>query len=56
MPTYLGIDFGTSNTHVACCYDQGEGPLTAVPIKIAGKSAIATCVLWGTTPAARQST
>jgi hypothetical protein len=50
MPTYLGIDFGTSNTHVACCYDQGEGPLTAVPIKIAGKSPTATCVLWGTTP------
>jgi len=49
MPTYLGIDFGTSNTHVACCNDQGEGPLTAVPIKIAGKSPTATCVLWRTT-------
>nr|WP_294516473.1 Hsp70 family protein [uncultured Rhodopila sp.] len=47
MATYLGIDFGTSNTHVAYCNDQGEGPLAAVPIKIAGKSPTATCVLWG---------
>jgi molecular chaperone DnaK len=50
MPTYLGIDFGTSNTHVAYCNDQGDGPLVAVPIKIAGKSPTATCVLWGTAP------
>ncbi|MFL5253727.1 MAG: Hsp70 family protein [Rhodopila sp.] len=48
MPTYLGIDFGTSNTHVAYCNDQGDGALTAVAIKIAGKSPTATCVLWGT--------
>ena len=50
MPTYLGIDFGTSNTHVAYCNDQGDGALAAVPIKIAGKSPTATCVLWGTDP------
>src|SRR3954447_14430577 len=50
MPTYLGIDFGTSNTHVAYCNDQGDGALTAVAIKIAGKSPTATCVLWGTAP------
>jgi hypothetical protein len=47
MRTYLGIDFGTSNTHVAYCNDLGEGPLTAVPIKFAGRPSIATCVLWG---------
>lgn len=50
MTTYLGIDFGTSNTHVAYCNDQGEGALIALPIKIAGKSPTATCVLWGTAP------
>jgi actin-like ATPase involved in cell morphogenesis len=50
MPTYLGIDFGTSNTHVAFCNDQGDGALTAIPIKIAGKSPTATCVLWGSEP------
>jgi hypothetical protein len=46
MTTYIGIDFGTSNTHVAYCNDQGDGPLAAVAIKIAGKAPTTTCVLW----------
>ena len=50
MRTYLGIDFGTSNTHVATCVDTGEGPLTAVPIRFGGRPSIATCVLWGSSP------
>ncbi len=50
MRTYVGIDFGTSNTHVATCVDTGEGPLTAVPIRFGGRPSIATCVLWGSSP------
>jgi hypothetical protein len=48
--TCLGIDFGTSNTHVAYCRDVGEGPLMAVPIRFGGRPSIATCVLWRTPP------
>lgn len=47
MHTYVGIDFGTSNSHVAYCIDTGEGPLIAVPIRFGGRPSIATCVLWG---------
>jgi hypothetical protein len=50
MPAYVGIDFGTSNTHVAVCNDAGQGPLFAVPIKIAGRASNMTCVLWRQTP------
>ncbi len=50
MATYLGIDFGTSNTHVAYCIDAGDGPLAAVPIRFGGRPSIATCVLWGSSP------
>ena len=50
MRTYVGIDFGTSNTHVATCVDTGDGPLTAVPIRFGGRPSIATCVLWGSSP------
>ena len=46
MPAYLGIDFGTSNTHVAFCNDAGAGQLVAVPIKIAGKASNASAILW----------
>ena len=45
MPAYLGIDFGTSNTHVAFCNDAGAGQLVAVPIKIAGRSSNTSSVL-----------
>jgi len=48
MPAYLGIDFGTSNTHVAFCNDAGAGQLVAVPIKIAGRSSNTSSVLWRT--------
>jgi hypothetical protein len=48
MTTYIGIDFGTSNTHVAYCSDPGEGPLVSIPIKITGKAPTTTCVLWKT--------
>jgi len=46
MPAYLGIDFGTSNTHVAFCNDVGAGQLVAVPIKIAGKASNTSAILW----------
>ncbi|CAH2598635.1 protein of unknown function [Rhodovastum atsumiense] len=52
MPTYLGIDFGTSNSHVAYCHDPGEGPLTALPIRLGGATSVATCVLWHCPPGA----
>ncbi|MFQ3593978.1 MAG: Hsp70 family protein [Gemmataceae bacterium] len=48
---YIGIDFGTSSTHVAVCF-QGER-IQAEPIALSGKaSAVHTCLLWdnSTTP------
>ncbi len=50
MPAYLGIDFGTSNTHVAFCNDVGAGQLVAVPIKIAGKASNTSAILWRRNP------
>jgi molecular chaperone DnaK len=41
---YLGIDFGTSNTHVAICYLDGNGAPQTIPL--AGKTSIPTCLLW----------
>ncbi|MDB5308535.1 MAG: hypothetical protein JWO38_2737 [Gemmataceae bacterium] len=46
MRRYLGIDFGTSNTHVAHCTDGADGRLVPTPIKLGGKTSTATCVLW----------
>jgi hypothetical protein len=41
---YIGIDFGTSNSHLAYC--NSEGSLTAEPIRLGGKASQCTCVLW----------
>jgi len=46
MHSYLGIDFGTSNTHVAYCNDQDDGKLIPVPIRLGRESSTTTCVLW----------
>jgi molecular chaperone DnaK len=41
---YLGIDFGTSNTHIAVCYLDGNGAPQTIPL--AGKTSVPTCLLW----------
>jgi hypothetical protein len=42
---YIGIDFGTSNSHIAYC--NVDGPLIAAPICLNGKeTSVPTCVLW----------
>jgi hypothetical protein len=41
---YIGIDFGTSNSHFAYC--NREGDLTPQPILLGGKASMTTCVLW----------
>jgi hypothetical protein len=41
---YIGIDFGTSNSHFAYC--NREGDLKAQPICVGGKTSVTTCVLW----------
>ena len=41
---YLGIDFGTSTTHIAVCYLDGNLGPQAVPL--GGKSSVTTCLLW----------
>ena len=41
---YLGIDFGTSTTHIAVCYVDGNIVPQTVPL--AGKSSVMTCLLW----------
>jgi molecular chaperone DnaK len=47
MASYLGIDFGTTNSHVTYCYDDEHGKLTASAIKADGdKTSVPTCVLW----------
>jgi len=41
---YIGIDFGTSNSHFAYCLKEGdEKPVT---IRLGGKPSVTTCVLW----------
>jgi hypothetical protein len=40
---YLGIDFGTSNTHIAICYLDGNNMPQTVPL--AGKVSAPTCLL-----------
>jgi len=46
MNLFLGIDFGTSNTHVAYCDSNDRGKLNPIPIKLGGKASTTTCVLW----------
>src|SRR5207248_187284 len=46
MGTYLGIDFGTSNTHVAFCDDRGGGPLAPAAVRLGGRPPTTTCVPW----------
>jgi hypothetical protein len=41
---YIGIDFGTSNSHFAYC--NVDGNLVAEPIRLSGKASQCTCVLW----------
>jgi len=41
---YLGIDFGTSTTHIAVCYVDGNVVPQTVPV--AGKPSVTTCLLW----------
>ena len=41
---YLGIDFGTSTTHIAVCYVDGNATPQAVPL--GGKLSVLTCLLW----------
>jgi hypothetical protein len=41
---YVGIDFGTSNSHFAYC--NVEGDLKPQTIQLAGKSSVTTCVWW----------
>jgi hypothetical protein len=41
---YIGIDFGTSNTHFAYC--NTDGNLVAEPIRLGGKASQCSCVLW----------
>jgi molecular chaperone DnaK (HSP70) len=41
---YVGIDFGTSNSHFAYC--NAEGDLRPQTIQLAGKPSVTTCVLW----------
>jgi hypothetical protein len=42
---FIGIDFGTSNSHISYC--NVEGSLVAVPISLSGKDmSVHTCVLW----------
>jgi molecular chaperone DnaK (HSP70) len=48
---YIGIDFGTSTTHIAVCF-QGDR-IQAEPIALSGRSSsVHTCLLWNhsTTP------
>lgn len=46
MQSYLGIDFGTSNTHAAHCTDHEGSRLVPNPVRLGGKSSTVTCVLW----------
>ena len=41
---YIGIDFGTSNSHFAYC--NRDGDLKPQTIALGGKSSVTTCVLW----------
>jgi hypothetical protein len=41
---YIGIDFGTSNSHFA--YSNTDGNVAAEPIRLGGRAAQCTCVLW----------
>jgi hypothetical protein len=41
---YIGIDFGTSNSHFAYC--NVDGNLVAETLRLGGKAAQCTCVLW----------
>lgn len=41
---YLGIDFGTSTTHVAVCYLDGNNVPQTVPV--AGQPSVASYLLW----------
>jgi cell division ATPase FtsA len=41
---YIGIDFGTSNSHFAYC--NVDGNLVAESIRLGGKASQCTCVLW----------
>src|SRR5262249_35771246 len=41
---YIGIDFGTSNTHIAYCNCEGE--LVPQPVPLNNKPSQTTCVLW----------
>src|SRR5262249_34139195 len=51
MASYLGIDFGTTNSHVAYCHDDEHGKLTLSPIKADGdKTSVPTCVLFWRDP------
>jgi molecular chaperone DnaK len=41
---YIGIDFGTSNTHISFCYVDGKiGPQS---IQLGGRDSAMTCLLW----------
>ena len=41
---YIGIDFGTSTTHIAVCYIDGS--VVPQPVPLAGKPSVMTCLLW----------
>jgi hypothetical protein len=43
---YIGIDFGTSNTHVAYCNHRDSGRLCPEPVRLGGAASATTCVLW----------
>jgi hypothetical protein len=42
---YIGIDFGTSNTHFAHCITEGDPP-SPETIRLGDRSSQTTCVLW----------
>jgi hypothetical protein len=42
---YIGIDFGTSNSHFAHCITEGDPP-SPETIRLGDKSSQTTCVLW----------
>ena len=47
MRRYIGIDFGTSNTHTAICTEDPEAnALRVEPAKVFGESSFSTCILW----------